>query len=399
MYILIIAPETYPPVSAESIVTAKLIYSMQKRGVEIKVLHNPSGLELYPQGDNNPFSEIKQLLINPFPKTVQKLNLPSKLKLILWSFFTFSKGLQLIREKRPDLIMSRVMPIYGHLPALGIKVFWNIPWITNWSDPAPISISPVPYKKKTLMSNFWEHYCKIVFRKSDLVCFPNKFLEQHFLSHYPTVIKKTLIFPHIALSKLFFDSANSNTKLTVCHFGSLGLRSPETFIRALSKFVIDNPHAEIEVNFVGSKDSKAIELIDNLELNNWIKFIAPVSYCDSLKLMNQADILLIIEADTSIGIFLPSKVLDMIQSGKPILSISPKSGVLADLLEGDIGGIAVDRNNLDEIYEAINKLYAAWLDSSLLNRYRSSILRNRFNEDAVLDLFLSEVSSVIESKN
>jgi glycosyltransferase involved in cell wall biosynthesis len=394
MRILIFAPEAFPPVSAESIVTTKLIYALIKQGVEVRVIHNPAGLLLYPVDTNPALNEIGNLLINPYPRFTEKIKIPSKLRALLWSSCAFIKGLNVIRTQRPDFIISRVMPVYGHIPALLISYLYKIPWVANWSDPTPLSISPKPYKRKSLLFDISKYYCKLVVKKAGLNSFPNAFLAEYYLKFYPQVKNKSIIVPHIALSLFHTNEEPNNNELNLIHLGSLGLRSPENLLSAVSKYLNHNMDSKIRLAFIGTDEPELHRLITKFGLAQNVRVVPPVSYSRSLQLMKNADVTLLIEADTETGIFLPSKVLDMIQLGKPIFSISPKTGVMADLLKNENGGIAVNMNNENEIYGAFDKIYKAWSEKSLASKYSSTVHRQTFNENIVVSNLIDELDKL-----
>jgi glycosyltransferase involved in cell wall biosynthesis len=392
MRILIFAPEAFPPVSAESIVTTKFIYALIKQGIEVRVIHNPSGLLLYPVDTDPALNGISNVLINPYPRFIEKIKIPSKLKSLIWSLSAFIKGLSIIRTQRPDFIISRVMPVYGHFPALLISLFYKIPWVANWSDPTPLSISPKPYQRKSPLFDIAKYYCKMVVKRTGLNSFPNAFLADYYLKFYPQVKNKSIIVPHIAHSLYYCSEETNNPELNLIHPGSLGLRSPENLLAAFSKYLNNKRDAKIKLAFIGTDEPEVHRLITKFGLTQNVVVIPPVSYSRSLQLMKKADVSILIEADTETGIFLPSKVLDMIQLGKPIFSISPIEGVMAELLKSDNGGFAVDLNNENEIYGTLDKIYKAWVTKSLFAEYNSLIHQKTFNETVVISSFINELN-------
>jgi hypothetical protein len=53
-----------------------------------------------------------------------------------WVSLAFRKRMQLLRINQYDVIMSRALPDYAHLPALMLARMSGLPWIANWNDPA-----------------------------------------------------------------------------------------------------------------------------------------------------------------------------------------------------------------------------------------------------------------------
>lgn len=79
-------------------------------------------------------------------------------------------------------------------------------------------------------------------------------------------------------------------------------------------------------------------------------------YNEALNYICAADILLLIEAPMKEGIFLPSKVADILGYHKPIFAISPQKGVMKDLISQYGGGIVVDCLSLSSIERGLEQL-------------------------------------------
>ena len=62
-----------------------------------------------------------------------------------WAALALRKGRELLSKNRYDVIMSRALPEYAHLPALILARESGIPWIANWNDPASLRLLPPPY--------------------------------------------------------------------------------------------------------------------------------------------------------------------------------------------------------------------------------------------------------------
>jgi hypothetical protein len=95
-----------------------------------------------------------------------------------------------------------------------------------------------------------------------------------------------------------------------------------------------------------------------------------------------------LEAPCEEGVFFPSKFVDFVQTGHPILAVSPAHGTLTDILTANGGGIAADCRSPDTVARAIETLYLAWERGSLEPLYGSSRLFNLFSENYVIGQYL-----------
>jgi hypothetical protein len=390
--ILIIAPDSYPPTTGESIVTMKFLAGLVKSGISFTVIHKSCVTDLYPPMEIPGFSLILPFIVDPVKTELSKRQSRGRLELLYWMWKAITAGSKIISSKKVNVIFSRSMPVFGHLPALILARKHHIYWIANWSDPAPLSISPPPFRTKKPILDLGKLLCKFVTRFADWHTFPNEYLKEYMVPYYPVIKGKSSVVSHIAFSSLYRETNYKSEVFRLCHIGSLWNRDPYPFFQAVKLFKDKNGPQKIEVLFVGKEEVGMEENIQKLDLLPEIKFIPPVSYDKSLEFIANCDVALVIEADTEKGIFFPSKVLDIIQQGKPMLSVSPKTGVMADLLVNETGGISVDRNKIDNILTGIETLYRAYLTKELQSKFSSKPLRQQFSDDKVITDFIHIIS-------
>ena len=114
-----------------------------------------------------------------------------------------------------------------------------------------------------------------------------------------------------------------------------------------------------EVHIYGDLDPHSIEYIHRNELNEIVHFAGKVPFLDSLTLMKDADFLLLIDAplkDHSESIFLPTKLIDYMGSGRPVIGVTPLRGASARVLRetGNLLCDVAEIHTIEETLEAIN---------------------------------------------
>ena len=120
-----------------------------------------------------------------------------------------------------------------------------------------------------------------------------------------------------------------------------------------------------------------------------ITFKSTVSYLDSLSLMTSADGLLVIDAPAATSVFLPSKLIDYIGSGTPILGITP-SGTAAKLIT-ELGGWVSDPANSNTTEEVLKSFIVFlrqhgrrpnpfWGNPQIRKEFEASIVGQRFEQ-------------------
>ena len=103
-------------------------------------------------------------------------------------------------------------------------------------------------------------------------------------------------------------------------------RTPQALIEALARLHEEQPDvlAGVRVELIG----QIRPALDHRALGaalpgNLLTVHAPVDYLESLRLMQDADLLLVVDAPSEHSVFLPSKLIDYLGAGKPIVALSP----------------------------------------------------------------------------
>jgi len=280
---------------------------------------------------------------------------------------------------------------------------FGVPWIANINDPWEFHFVPgLAYPKTSALNEaaylFW---LKRTLREADLVTYPcrqlHKFHEKlSGVSHHAEIV------PHIgtrAVSKPARSVTASEFRLV--HAGKLGSseitgRSSNALLLALREFL--NAHGEAKeitkLVLVGQKDSATSALVESLGLQNNVEVVGRVSYEESLNYIASASACVLVEADFAEGMFFPSKLADYLAARKPVLALSPRTGVVADLATQ--GGIyRVGCKDANAIQAAVESLYQDFMLNSLRNAGPSEALVQQFEPETVAQNFLTAVDSLM----
>lgn len=393
--ILMIAPQCYPPAGAEAIVTAKLLLTFLEAGWEVDVIGQTEAGQFYPSDPEGVWSPLRGVVNNIDVGCAGRLgggNGLLKRSLLRTQSFTWAiravfLARRLASRKKYDAMLSRVAPQYGHIPALILSLFSDLPWIANWSDPMPPQKGPPPYGKgpDASVPAIMRWYIAAVVRNADWHTFPNERLRRYMCSYLPGLEAKSSVIPHVALESFKIRRVPDPTKFSLCHIGGLGVRKPDVFLAGVKLFLertrIDIP---VTVKFVGLGLDELENKIVELGLHKVVTLIGAKTYETAQKFAAVSTVLVVIEAQCHEGIFLPSKVVDFVQTGRPILAVSPRTGVLADLLSRSGGGLAVSCDSIEEVAEAVGKLYFSWLAGRLDEEFGSEKLMEVFSDLHVL---------------
>lgn len=297
-----------------------------------------------------------------------------------------------------DFIMSRSMAPESHEIALELKRRNpNVLWIASFGDPiannpymnlidqsSPYSVKGkgiisqsvrYVFSPKRILKNIWWNYktkkygkkhtrkykdnkLQIdVLNEADIIIFNNKYQIEYMMKDYPeNVLSKALLLPHGYDTEFYSRSTKKkHEKFVISYLGHLDdIRTPRNFLKALvrlrrnRKTLYDN----LVFNIYGDmSNNDKIYLVDN-DLCDVVKFKKPVKYFESLEIMKQSDLLLLVDANlglvTSKNIFYAAKLADYIGSKSSIFGITMQDGASSDIIK-EIGGISCS-HSMDDIY-------------------------------------------------
>jgi glycosyltransferase involved in cell wall biosynthesis len=273
---------------------------------------------------------------------------------------------RLATEQRFDALVSFAQPWSDHLAGLRIHRATGLPWIAHFSDPWTDS----PYLKGyAWQRRLWARMEADVIRAADAIVFVNAQTADRVMRKYSSEWRrKTHIVPHgFDPTEPSPTPAARDTRLTIVHTGRFyeGLRTPEPFLRALASLSKRQPLASrLRVVFVGTPIPSHRRLAASLMLDDVVEFTGRLSFTESGAWAAAADVLLVIDAPAEESLFLPSKLVDYLPAGKPILALTPPHGASADVVR-DLGYPVIAPENEAGIAQAVETLLEAHSEGRL----------------------------------
>lgn len=287
----------------------------------------------------------------------------------VWLPFAISMGKKILKKEDINVIVSRSTPVTSHLVAYKLKLHSGLPWIADFSDPWTQN----PYVKypSRIIQRFDEHLEQKVVYTADKITFTAERTRAQFLDKYKDIPEnKVITIPNFYDPDDFIkpqDIPKSN-EFTITYTGGFyGIRTPEPFFRALELLKEENGdiNGNITVKIIG-KMGGFEHLISKYGLDDIVQTMAPMPHKDVFYHLYSSNILLLIDAPVKPSIFLPTKLLEYIYTGKPILAITPEEGESADVIKATKTGIVVSPEDIEGIKEAILYYYEQYKTSELV---------------------------------
>jgi len=276
-----------------------------------------------------------------------------------------------VRAGGADVLLTFAQPWSDHMVGLRLRArLWRLPWIAHFSDPWVDS----PYfTRATEEERAVERRLEAqVVRWADALVFVTERTADLVMAKYPARYRsKVHVLPHgfdreMLNAAIGGDGAVQEREpggLRIVFTGQLlqGMRTPDALLRALHELraagSVDG--STLEVVFVGLTPPDTVHLVESLGLGDTVRFVPRVAYFQSLREAARADVLLLIDASSQNSVFLPSKFVDYLMLGRPILGITPRSGAVGDVMD-ELGYPVVEPADVPGARKALLDMVGRW---------------------------------------
>lgn len=396
--ILMFAPVCFPPAQPESIVNSKLVLAMREAGWQVDVIAAASRKSEWYPSRQECWASIRECvhLVDPTPwRKWSRIRVAMSTGMILddteWAVNALRQAIDLARSRQFDFVISRALPARAHLPAMLFHRQTGIPWIANWNDPWPWANFPPPYGTgpDTRLAPRARRLILAMAKHKAWHTFPCERLRRYMGSYMPReILERSSVIPHIALRR-FVAPPVPHDGFRLCYAGSLRPpRDARVLLEGARRFIEGEAQSPpLSLVFVTDRPSDVAEAAQHLGVAEYVRIEEGRPYEEMPQLLAAMDVLVLIEPPMAEGVFLPSKFIDYVQAGRPILALSPSNGTIADILSQHEVGLVADGAHPESVAGAIAGLYRSWKAGTLDSAYRTSLLFTLYAEDRVLDLY------------
>ena len=228
------------------------------------------------------------------------------------------------RRHRFDAVVTFSFPASTNLLGAWLKDRLALRWISHNSDPwADNPLSHISRWTRELH----RRQERDSFAKADALLFPSDEMTAMYQRRYPHLAARVHTLHHsfdpAAYPAATVRPRSADAPRLLRYIGTFyGSRTPEPLFKAL---MLLNPDEfrRLKIEIIGGGRS-AWRLRERYGLAESVAIQPGVSYGESLRLMSESDVLLVIDAPSAeASVFFPSKLADYIGARRPILGISP----------------------------------------------------------------------------
>lgn len=288
-------------------------------------------------------------------------------------------------KKNIDLILSSFSPIEPHLVALKFcKKNPDTKWIVDMRD--EMSLNPqtdsVTQKRYAKIEKEINRHAQALLSVS-----------QPIVEYFKTAIPDLKYYLEVRNG---FDhdmpdlSYNFNTVFTMLHAGSFyGVRKPDTFFRAMENLHKGNELPQ-QWKFICAGASRNFSIPAEFKKN--VEILDRVSQVESVKLMAEADLNLLIQPPTGrMGVY-TGKIFDYLSVAKPVLALVDKRDVGAQLINDLKAGYVADFSDIAEIEGQIKMAIHNWKNRIEIKPEKSELMKlHRKHQVHKLNLLIQDL--------
>ncbi|MCL1915394.1 MAG: hypothetical protein FWG17_01575 [Desulfovibrionaceae bacterium] len=388
-----------PAVLPQSIQISRLLGAMSGQGCEIHVLTSLIDKKQYPTFISDDALAARyadkfrtSIVIPDYGAKIRRKLRRSKAP--LWEEAVCKHAASLLKKTPHTALITFAQPFSDHLIGLRLKRdFPRLPWIAHFSDPWADNPYATPtaddhkHERETIeladaLVFTTERTKKLVMRK-----YPEAWATRaHVLAH---CLEPDDIAPPHALHAIEGDEPD----LHILHTGNLyDARAPYGLLFALLRLK-KKGMGGIKVSFVGHAQPAFLAMLKACALEDSIFCQASLPPVECNVLCAKADVLLVCDAPAPESVFLPSKLVDYLAAGRPILALTPQQSSTTDFLR-DVGGFSAPPEDVEAIATTLENLLRMKRQGTLETLCPTPVAQHMYLAETAADRLLGIIASL-----
>lgn len=352
----------FPPVaSAESYVSAKVMGALPDTRVDVlTAAASYLSRQLDHSLDAYVSTRFGRIMRVAAPAIVRALVQVPRLPLRPDRWLLLNRSLvrhtQTLDIKAYNCVVTRSQYHSAHLVGLALKRRHpQLPWLASFSDPWTGAV----YERSVPLLSSWSRSMeRQVLACADALVFPTEEMRDFVARNHADsdILPRSAIVPHGYDPALCGQAARERPRtnpLRIGLFGSFyGPRSPGPLLAGLAALKVQGG-LEFRLEVYGPNAALFTKSLEGFpELGTTVRHGGTLDHLTALQRMSECDLLVMVDAPMeSPSIFLPSKLVDYIGSGRPILAITPDGA--AARIARSVGGVVAPPNNPSAIAQGL----------------------------------------------
>jgi glycosyltransferase involved in cell wall biosynthesis len=305
---------------------------------------------------------------------------------ISWARNAIKKTIELINGENFDLIFVTGPPFSLFYEFSKFKKHFHIPFFFDYRDiwyESYFAFYPTPLHK--ILHKKMEYKS---LKAADKISVTNRIAKEKLIKTYNFLTHNDIIiishgFDHEDFEKIPAQPKSKN-RMSIMYSGIFMVyNTPKYFLKAFQELTVERPDIakNIELHFVGFLRKENINLIKNLNLQEFVFDHGYLNHDESIAKIKSADILwMMVGKRKNIDSILPGKLYEYMGTAKPILACVPEGAAKLALSEYPASFIC-ESDNINQIKETIIKLFDLYkrnefpgIDEEIIAKYRRDFL-------------------------
>lgn len=412
MKILIYSLNFLPELTATGKYTGELAVWLAEQGHEISAI---AGMPHYPQwslfDEYVPAQYMREqkngvdiLRVPHFIPEKSKVSASNRIKMEL-SFIrkSFRYWRKILTSKNKyDVVILVCPPLFTAIYPMLYKFFRGVPWVLHVQDiQVDVAVDLGLIENRWLIKSLY-FLEKRILRSAASVSTISESMKQK-LEKKADLKDEVLLTKNWADSRVLdFETEASlfrdeygilRDKYLVMYSGNLGKKQGIEIIVDVAGLVSSNADIQIVVVGDGAARDEIVALAGKRSLTN-ITFLPVQSEVMLPNMLHDADLHLVIQKHEASEIVLPSKLTNILASGKPCIVTAHKGTELEAIVSLNALGVTVEPDNAEALAQAINRRLLDKRGSDEMGKNAGAYARKYLNMDNILYQFEKELESV-----
>jgi len=244
-----------------------------------------------------------------------------------WYFSALKTAHALIQHSRPDVVVTVSLPYTGHLVGIALKRCYAIRWLVDIGDPFSF-MTETPLNNPALFRGLNARSESSVLELADAVVVTTEGTRLEYLKCFTTIEESKIsvvppLFAPPKSAELVATSSAKSNKIRLVFAGTLyrSIRNPEGLLQFFRRLLSTPLGAQLELHFYGVvNDCQPCFDAYSDSMNSKLFVHGLVSRAQAVLAMQEATVL--VNLGNSTAYQLPSKVVEYVMLGKPVLNIT-----------------------------------------------------------------------------
>lgn len=284
----------------------------------------------------------------------------------LWELFSRKEAIQVAETGQYDMLYSSSQPFSTHLLAMEIKkALPSIPWVADFRDEWTNNAFVKAYGYSQSRIQCEKAMERKTFEMADAVVINTPFMRDNSVRDYPDLKDKIHVIPNGYDKEDFagLQPGCKNTRFTLTYTGLIyGNTSPVTVFKAVSGLIREGRvhPGSILLRFIGRYKPGLIEgMAREHQLEQVVEVLPYMPHRESIQNLLWSDAVLLLLGEGTEAIY-TGKLMEYINTGKPILATIPKWGAAADLIRETKTGFVADCEDVATTAEHFYDMFCNW---------------------------------------